>query len=73
VRIYLTRAQELIRHSNRRLSVVVDMSCDTANPNNPLPIYSSYTTFDKPTLRVLSHPSPLDIIAIPTLPSLVSA
>ena len=34
-------------------------------------IYTTNTTFENPTIRLLEHPSPLDIIAIPTLPSLV--
>jgi len=28
------------------------VSCDTTNPNNPIPIYSVNTTFDKPTVDV---------------------
>ena len=36
----------------RRLSVVVDVSCDTTNPHNPIPIYNVNTTFDKPTVAV---------------------
>lgn len=36
----------------RRLSVVVDVSCDTTNPFNPIPIYNVNTTFDKPTIAV---------------------
>jgi saccharopine dehydrogenase (NAD+, L-lysine-forming) len=36
----------------RRLAVVVDVSCDTTNPNNPIPIYNINTTFDKPTVAV---------------------
>ncbi|QRV83385.1 hypothetical protein RhiJN_11401 [Ceratobasidium sp. AG-Ba] len=38
--------------ASRRLSVVVDVSCDTTNPNNPIPIYNINTTFDKPTVPV---------------------
>lgn len=37
---------------SRALSVVVDVSCDTTNPNNPIPIYNINTTFDKPTVPV---------------------
>ena len=37
---------------DRRLSVVVDVSCDTTNPNNPIPIYSINTTFTEPTVDV---------------------
>lgn len=36
----------------RNLRVVVDVSCDTTNPNNPIPIYAINTTFDKPTVDV---------------------
>lgn len=36
--------------SSRRLSVVVDVSCDTTNPYNPIPIYSINTTFSRPTV-----------------------
>lgn len=38
--------------SERRLGVVVDVSCDTTNPNNPLPIYDINTTFEEPTVPV---------------------
>lgn len=38
--------------SQRRLGCVVDVSCDTTNPNNPLPIYDINTTFDEPTVDV---------------------
>lgn len=36
----------------RNLRCVVDVSCDTTNPNNPIPIYAINTTFDKPTVDV---------------------
>ncbi|RSH89270.1 Saccharopine dehydrogenase [Saitozyma podzolica] len=36
----------------RRLSVVVDVSCDTTNPHNPIPIYSINTSFPEPTVEV---------------------
>lgn len=36
----------------RALRVVVDVSCDTTNVNNPIPIYDVNTTFDKPTVDV---------------------
>ena len=38
--------------AQRRLSVVVDVSCDTTNPNNPIPIYNINTTFSEPTVPV---------------------
>jgi len=55
----------------RKLGVVVDVSCDTSNPYNPIPIYHETTTFVKPTVRVVSTPTPVDVISIDHLPSLV--
>ena len=37
---------------SRNLTVVVDVSCDTTNPFNPVPIYTINTTFDAPTVDV---------------------
>jgi hypothetical protein len=50
----------------RRLSVVVDVSCDTTNPHNPIPIYSVNTGFADPTVGVdvrcvLSDAAPLPL------------
>lgn len=58
----------------RRLSVVCDVSADTTNPNNPVPIYTIATTFDKPTVPVNGLPDngpPLSVISIDHLPSLL--
>eukprot|EP00456_Euglypha_rotunda_P056955 TRINITY_DN4692_c0_g1_i12.p1 TRINITY_DN4692_c0_g1~~TRINITY_DN4692_c0_g1_i12.p1 ORF type:complete len:223 (+),score=35.85 TRINITY_DN4692_c0_g1_i12:338-1006(+) len=61
---------------DRKLSVFVDVSCDTSNPNNPFPIYDQGTTLVSPVLNVVKDaPSvlPLDVIAIDHLPSLTPA
>ncbi|KAG9303945.1 hypothetical protein G9A89_005855 [Geosiphon pyriformis] len=56
----------------RKLSVIVDVSCDTTNPNNPIPIYTINTTFDNPTVRVeTKNKLPLDVISIDHLPTLL--
>ncbi|CAG8547571.1 12494_t:CDS:2, partial [Acaulospora morrowiae] len=56
----------------RQLSVVVDVSCDTTNPNNPLPIYTVNTTFGNPTVSVeTKNPHPLEVISIDHLPTLL--
>ncbi|KAF8079290.1 hypothetical protein FPV67DRAFT_109115 [Lyophyllum atratum] len=57
----------------RRLSVVVDVSCDTTNPFNPIPIYSINTTFAEPTVPVEVGPEnpPLSMISIDQLPTLL--
>uniref|UniRef100_A0A6B2L7T4 Saccharopine dehydrogenase [NAD(+), L-lysine-forming] n=1 Tax=Arcella intermedia TaxID=1963864 RepID=A0A6B2L7T4_9EUKA len=64
---------EGIAGPGRVLSVIADVSCDTSNPNNPIPVYNQTTTFLKPTLRATQGDNPLDVIAIDHLPSLVPA
>jgi len=67
---FLTK--EMIEQSTtRKLSVVVDVSCDASNPHNPVPVYQGCTTFLDPTQRVVGGNMPVDVIAIDHLPSLV--
>ena len=54
----------------RRLSVIVDVSCDPFADYNPLPIYDQCTTFLRPALRLVDKPM-LDLIAIDHLPSML--
>ncbi|KAG2386951.1 hypothetical protein C9374_001986 [Naegleria lovaniensis] len=67
---------EMVQRSTRRLSVLVDVSCDVTNPYNPFPINSQVTTFDAPVRRVicvdenLDTRKPLDVIAIDHLPTM---
>lgn len=73
-------SQSLFLHSSnakslalphRKLSVEVDVSCDTTNPHNPVPIYTVNTTFDKPAVPVkVERDPPLCVISI-DLPSLL--
>ncbi|KXT06244.1 hypothetical protein AC578_9182 [Pseudocercospora eumusae] len=67
--------QASLASPNRKLSVVCDVSCDTTNPNNPIPIYDINTTFDKPTVPVKlsaeANDLPLSVISIDHLPSLL--
>ncbi|KAI8320308.1 Formate/glycerate dehydrogenase catalytic domain-like protein [Martensiomyces pterosporus] len=63
--------QELI-DGERNLSVIVDVSCDTTNPFNPIPIYNVNTTFDKPLLDIASaNPKPLQLCSIDHLPTML--
>ncbi|WP_076415579.1 saccharopine dehydrogenase [Shewanella sp. UCD-KL12] len=55
----------------RQLSIICDVSCDPYGAYNPLPIYSSCTTFDEPCLRIIKGNNPVDLIAIDHLPSLL--
>lgn len=60
--------------SNRKLAIICDVSCDTTNPNNPIPFCNKPTYFDKPTITLpesdFSNPS-LSYITIDHLPSLL--
>jgi saccharopine dehydrogenase (NAD+, L-lysine-forming) len=49
---FIDRDQIIAAGQSRRLGVVVDVSCDTTNPFNPIPIYSVNTTFSAPTVPV---------------------
>jgi len=70
---FLTASQIQRAGKTRRLSVIIDVSCDTTNPFNPLPVYSVNTTFDKPTIPVDVGPEnpPLRVVAIDHLPTLL--
>ena len=54
----------------RRLSVIVDISCDPYGDYNPIPVYTDCTTFARPVLRLKDEPV-LDLIAIDHLPSML--
>lgn len=54
----------------RRLSTICDVSCDYNNPQNPIPVYTQATTFEKPTVQVEGVEG-LDVISIDHLPSLL--
>jgi saccharopine dehydrogenase (NAD+, L-lysine-forming) len=60
-----------LQSPDRKLSVVCDVSCDTTNPHNPIPIYDINTTFDKPTVdvSVQGNGPKLSVISIDHLPS----
>ncbi|WYZ44255.1 hypothetical protein EsH8_VII_000691 [Colletotrichum jinshuiense] len=64
--------RESLQAPGRNLSVVCDVSADTTNPHNPIPIYTVATTFDKPTVPVEGFDNPpLSVISIDHLPSLL--
>jgi saccharopine dehydrogenase (NAD+, L-lysine forming) len=54
----------------KRLTALVDVSCDINNPANPIPIYQRHTDFDAPAMRIADAPV-LDVVAIDHLPSLL--
>ncbi|KAJ6604378.1 hypothetical protein DFH09DRAFT_1122490 [Mycena vulgaris] len=70
---FVTRDQIIAAGKQRKLAVVVDVSCDTTNPFNPIPIYSINTTFSEPTVAVDVGPENpgLSVISIDHLPTLL--
>lgn len=63
---------ETLNNENRRLQVIVDVSADTTNPHNPIPVYSVATVFSEPTVKVSVTKGPsLDVVSIDHLPSLL--
>jgi saccharopine dehydrogenase (NAD+, L-lysine forming) len=66
---------ESLSTKGRKLSVITDVSCDTTNPNNPIPVYSINTVFTAPTVPVElpagTGGPPLSVISIDHLPSLL--
>lgn len=63
---------ETLNSDKRRLSVIVDVSADTTNPHNPIPVYTIATTFKEPTVDVNVEKGPrLSVISIDHLPSLL--
>lgn len=68
-----TTLEELDKE-DRRLRVICDVSCDPNSENNPIPVYSDYSSFDSPTTApkaTLKGPE-LRIIAIDHLPTMIA-
>jgi hypothetical protein len=51
--------------SERRLTVLVDVSCDYTNPNNPFPVYTQGSTLEEPVLSLSYGGSPLKVNIFP--------
>ena len=63
---------ESMKKEKRNLSVICDVSCDTTNPHNPVPVYTENSTFSRPTLPVVGYDNPpISVISIDHLPSLL--
>ncbi|CAH2353308.1 saccharopine dehydrogenase [NAD(+), L-lysine-forming] [[Candida] railenensis] len=63
---------ETLNVPDRKLTTIVDVSADTTNPHNPIPVYEIATTFDSPTVPVKTTVGPkLSVCSIDHLPSLL--
>jgi saccharopine dehydrogenase (NAD+, L-lysine forming) len=49
---FVTREGIAAAGKERRLAVIVDVSCDTTNIYNPIPVYDMITSFSEPTVAV---------------------
>ena len=69
---FVTR--ESLSEPGRKLRVACDVSCDPNNAHNPVPIYTEYSTFKKPTLpvKVGGNGPEITMVSIDHLPSLVA-
>ncbi|KAF5687927.1 saccharopine dehydrogenase [Fusarium denticulatum] len=65
---------EALSAPDRRLRVICDVSCDPNSENNPIAVYSSYSSFENPTVPASEHIDgpELRIIAIDHLPTMVA-
>jgi saccharopine dehydrogenase (NAD+, L-lysine forming) len=65
---------ESLSTPQRRLRVICDVSCDPNNENNPIPVYSGYSSFDNPTILSAAIPEgpELRVIAIDHLPTMIA-
>jgi saccharopine dehydrogenase (NAD+, L-lysine forming) len=67
-----SKVKKIYKKKERKLSVIVDVSCDVGSTNNPFPIYKENTNFKNPTVRVFEKDNlPLDIISIDHLPTFI--
>lgn len=63
---------KLLNDPNRRLRTIVDVSADTTNPHNPIPVYKIATVFSDPMVTVPTTAGPkLSVCSIDHLPSLL--
>ncbi|KAK9479430.1 hypothetical protein V1514DRAFT_362616 [Lipomyces japonicus] len=63
---------ETLNDPNRKLTTIVDVSADTTNVNNPIPVYTVATTFTEPTVPVQVKNGPkISVCSIDHLPSLL--
>lgn len=76
--IYLSKSippfvtYETLNDANRKLTSIVDVSADTTNPFNPIPVYTVATVFNDPTVPVETTAGPkVSVCSIDHLPSLL--
>lgn len=61
-----------LNQDDRKLRSIVDVSADTTNPHNPIPVYTVATVFNDPTVPVETSQGPkLSVCSIDHLPSLL--
>lgn len=61
--------QELLKNNDSKLEIIADVSCDPNSELNPIPIYHSHTTWEKPFLEVSCDNKKIEILSVDNLPS----
>lgn len=62
----------MLSEPSRKLRSIVDVSADTTNPHNPIPVYTIATVFSEPTVLVETAGGPkLSVCSIDHLPSML--
>ncbi|MDF1757563.1 MAG: hypothetical protein P1U74_04625 [Legionellaceae bacterium] len=51
-------------YADKKISILMDVTCDAGGETNKFPFYHRTTTFDEPFLRIGPNDKPVDIIAI---------
>jgi saccharopine dehydrogenase (NAD+, L-lysine-forming) len=64
------RAEDLVA-PGRRLKTVADVTCDVTSDHNRIPVNTAVTTWHEPVRLVGDGPTPVGVIAIDNLPSLL--
>jgi len=60
--------KELVNSPSSKLEIIADVSCDPNSDLNPIPIYDTHTTWEKPFLKT-NYTNNLEILSVDNLPS----
>jgi len=60
--------KELVNSPSSKLNMIADVSCDPNSDLNPIPIYDTHTTWEKPFLKT-NYTNDLEILSVDNLPS----
>jgi saccharopine dehydrogenase (NAD+, L-lysine-forming) len=56
------------QNNNKKLKIIIDVSCDVTSTNNVLPLYTDVTTLENPFVTIVDD---IELCAVDNLPSLI--